>query len=109
MGQVVRSWEGVAVVDEAAEDMTAVDVNSTVAVVAVSLLLGEMEPDVRLKMTLPACRGNGAILPRVAELHVLVLDELSGPQQNDTASAAVNIDTPHVRSTRDTSVSIGHC
>lgn len=72
----MRSVAGVPVVNEEPMDATVVDVIFTVAVVAVSLLLGEMEPDVRLKMTLPATRGNGVVLPRVLEIHVL--DELSG-------------------------------
>ena len=75
--------------------MTAVDVTVTVVV---SLPLGEMDPDVLLKMTLPATRGNGALLPRVVWLHVS--DELSGPQQKEIVFAAVNIDTPHEGSTR---------
>lgn len=46
---------GVAVVDGAIVDVT--------VIVAVSLLLDEMEPDVRLNITLPASTGNGALLP----------------------------------------------
>lgn len=91
----MRSWEGVEVDDGGAVDMTAVDVTVTVVV---SLLLGEMDPDVLLKMTLPAVRGNGVLLPRVVWLHVS--DELSGPQQKAKELAAVNIDTPHQGSTR---------
>ena len=89
----MRSWEEFAVLDEAAADVTV-----TVAMVVVSLLLGEMDPDVRLKMTLPATRGNGVILPRVLNLHVL--DELSGPQQKELPSWAVFMFTPHPVLTR---------
>lgn len=53
--------------------------------VVVSLLLGEMEPDVRLKITFPACTGNGAVLPSVLLMHALV-DELPAPQQKDESS-----------------------
>ena len=91
----MRSWEGVDVDDGGAVDMTAVDVTVTVVV---SLSLGEMDPDVLLKITLPATRGNGVLLPRVVWLQVS--DELSGPQQKDFPSAAVNIDTPHPVLTR---------
>lgn len=49
--------------------------------VAVSVLLGDVEPDVRLKMTCPASTENGAVLPLVAVRHVL-LDWLPGLQQN---------------------------
>lgn len=61
-----------------------VDVGDTETVV-VSLLLGEMEPDVRLKITFPACTGNGAVLPSVLLMHALV-DELPAPQQKDESS-----------------------
>ena len=55
----MRSWEGVEVDDGGTVDMITVDVTVTVIV---SLLLGEMDPDVLLKITLPAVRGNGALL-----------------------------------------------
>ena len=70
--------------------MTAVDVTVTVVV---SLPLGEMDPDVLLKMILPATNGNGVLVPRVVWLHVS--DELSGPQQKETPFSAVHIVTPH--------------
>ena len=90
----MRFVAGVAVVDEVVVCVMAADVmlmDVTVTVV-VSLALGEVEPDVRLKMTLPAARGNGAILPFVLREHVLC--ELSDPQQKDEPSWAVCITTP---------------
>ena len=87
----MRSLEGDEVDDGEAADMTAVDVTVTVVV---SLLLGEMDPDVLLKMTLPASRGKGALLPRVVWLHVSMSDELGSPQQKVEPFAAVNIPTP---------------
>ena len=95
LGREVWSWEGVEVDDGGAADMTAVDVTVTVVV---SLSLGEMDPDVLLKITLPATRGNGVLLPRVVWLHVS--DELGGPQQKELGFAAVNMGTPHQVSTR---------
>ena len=70
----------VVTVDKAAVD-DIVTVDDTVTV-DVSLLLGEVEPDVRLNMTLPACTGNGAKLPCVLLVHVPD-EELPGPQQKD--------------------------
>ena len=52
--------------------------------VAISVLLGEMEPDVRLNITRPAGTGNGSVVPPVLLMHALV-DELPGPQQKDVA------------------------
>ena len=83
VGHVVRFVDGVAVVDEA-------DVTVTVLV---SLMLGIMEPDVLLKITLPTVRGNGVLVPRVVWLHVS--DDSSGPQQKETPFSAVHIVTPH--------------
>ena len=60
-------------------DTAGVAVDKSVSV-AISLLLGSMEPDVRLNMTLPACTGKGCVLPSVPLMHVLV-DESPGPQQ----------------------------
>ena len=91
----MRLWEGVEVDDGGAADMKAVDVTVTVVV---SLSLGEMDPDVLLKITLPARRGNGVLLPLVVWLHVS--DELGGPQQKYLESAAKYIDAPHAVSTR---------
>lgn len=48
--------------------------------VITSILLGEVEPVVRLYMTLPAGTRNGAVLPRVETLHRLD-DESISPQQ----------------------------
>lgn len=50
--------------------------------VTMSLLFGEVEPEVRLNMIIPAATWNGVWLPRVAWEQVLV-DELPGPQQKD--------------------------
>ena len=85
----MRSLEGDEVDDGEAAYMTAVDVTVTVVV---SLLLGEMDPDVLLNITLPATRGKGVLLPRVVWLHVS--DELGGPQQNAEGLMAVNIFIP---------------
>lgn len=71
---IVGSVGEVAVVDGAAVDET--------VTVAVSLLFGEMEPDVRLNITLPARTKNGAVLPCVLLMHALD-DELPGPQQKE--------------------------
>ena len=71
---------------------------TVIVTVVVSLTLGEMDPDVLLKITLPDTSNNGVLLPRVAWLHVW--DELSGPQQKEVESAAVNTATPHQGSTR---------
>ena len=49
--------------------------------VASFVLLGNVEPDVRLKMTSPTSIGNGAVLPLVAVLQVL-LNGLPWLQQN---------------------------
>ena len=81
----MRSVGRVAVVDGAAVDVT--------VTVAVSLLLGEMEPDVRLLIMLPACTWNGAVLPCVLSLHALV-DELPGPQQKNLSPWNGEIQTP---------------
>ena len=80
----MRFVRGVAVVDEATFDEATVDeaTMDDIVTVIVSLLLGEVEPDVRLNITLPAGTGNGAVLPRVLKSHALV-DELPGPQQKD--------------------------
>lgn len=48
--------------------------------VAMSVWLGEVEPDVLLNMTRPAGTWNGVWLPCVLSIHSLV-DELPGPQQ----------------------------
>ena len=85
----------VAVVDGAAVDES--------VTVVVSLLLGEMEPDVRLKITLPACTLNGAELPPVLLMHVLV-DELPGPQQKDESPRNGATVTPLLMLTRETGV-----
>ncbi len=69
-------------VKEAAVGEVAVGDTETVVV---SLLLGEMEPDVRLNITFPACTGNGAVLPSVLLMQALV-DELPAPQQKDESS-----------------------
>ena len=58
------------------------DVVTVTVTVTMSVLLGEVEPDVRLNITLPASTKNGAKLPRVLLIHSL-LDELPGPQQNN--------------------------
>ena len=51
-----------AVPDDSVTGAVAVD---DVAILDVSLSLGEVEPDVRLKITLPAVTGKGSTLPRV--------------------------------------------
>lgn len=82
---IVGSVGEFAVVDGGTVDETvAVDMDETVTA-AVSLLLGEMDPDVRLNITLPACTWNGAVLPRVLLMHALD-DELPGPQQKEKSS-----------------------
>ena len=65
-------------------DGAIVIVDETV-MVDVSLVLGEEEPEVRLKMTLPAGTANGAALPSVLATHALE-DELPGPQQKEVSS-----------------------
>lgn len=74
---VVESVEGSVAVDGAAGDV--------IVTVAASLLLDEVEPDVRLNMTLPAGTAKGSVLPSVLLTHELV-DELPGPQQKDLSS-----------------------
>lgn len=49
--------------------------------VAVFVLLGDVDPDVRLKITRPALTGKGTLLPLVGMRHVL-LDGLDWLQQN---------------------------
>ena len=61
--------------------------------VVMSLLLGQVEPDVRLKITLPASTGNGAVLPRVLVVHALV-DVLNDPQQKEKPSRTGKIAAP---------------
>lgn len=58
---------------------------SETVTVDVSLILGEVEPDVRLNITLPAGTANGAELPSVLLMQLLE-DELPGPQQKDVSS-----------------------
>lgn len=53
--------------------------------VASFVWLGEVEPDVRLKITRPTSIGNGEVLPLVAVMHVL-LDWLPWPQQKRVGS-----------------------
>ena len=85
------------IVDEAATDDCVTDsVDETVfeiVMVDVSVLLGEVEPDVRSNMTLPAGNGNGSTLPRVLCMHVLDV-ELPGPQQKVDCSGNGKIPTP---------------
>lgn len=67
-----------------AEAVTVVGVAAAVAVtvtVASFVSLGDVEPDVRLKITSPTSIGNGAVLPLVALLQVL-LNGLPWLQQN---------------------------
>lgn len=59
-----------------------------IVTVAVSVLLGDVEPDVRLKMTCPAIMLNGAELPLVLFKQVLVF-ESKLPQQNMEAPPTV--------------------
>ena len=49
--------------------------------VAVFVLLGDVEPDVRLKTTSPASMKKGAVLPLLAVMHVL-LNGLTWLQQD---------------------------
>lgn len=65
-------------------DVDGVAINETVTVAA-SLLLAEVEPDVRLNITLPASTANGDAFPSVLSTQKLV-DELPGPQQKDLSS-----------------------
>lgn len=48
----------------------------------VSVSLGDVEPDVRLKITSPALMKNVAVLPLLGFEHVLLFAK-PGPQQND--------------------------
>ena len=71
---------------ESSADVAAFAVAVAVTVVVtvtgvVSVLLGDVEPDVRLKITDPASTKIGAVLPFVAVIHVL-LYALPGLQQN---------------------------
>ena len=77
MRHIAGSVGIVALVDEAAVDET--------VTVDMSLILGEVDPDVLLKITLPAGTANGAAFPSVLLMHVLD-DELPGPQQKDVSS-----------------------
>lgn len=77
MRPIAESAGTVSLVDEAAVDGT--------VTVVVSLILGEVEPDVRLNITLPAGTANGAAFPSVLLMHVLD-DELPGPQQKEVSS-----------------------
>ena len=54
-----------------------------IVTVVVSLSLGDVEPDVRLKITRPTGRENGAELPCVLWLHALIV-ELNDPQQKES-------------------------
>ena len=57
----------------------------TVAVIVtgvVFVLLGDVEPDVRLKITFPASIGNGAVLPLVAIWHELLFASPALQQNN---------------------------
>ena len=57
-----------------------IDGDDETVTVIVSILLGEVEPVVRLNITLPAVTRNGAELPRVEMLHSLD-DESESAQQ----------------------------
>ena len=52
----------------------------TVTVIT-SVLLGEVEPVVRLNITFPAVTRNGAVLPRVEMLHRLDVESISAQQK----------------------------
>ena len=83
--------ESVAVtVDESVA--VAIDDDETVTVVT-SNLLGEVEPVVRLNVTLPAVMRNGAELPRVEILHSLD-DGSRSAQQKRKPSRTAKIDVP---------------
>ena len=57
-------------VEGAEESVAAAAVTVTVAV---AVLLGDVEPDVRLKITWPALRGKGVLLPFVGRRQVLLM------------------------------------
>ena len=58
---------------KATEEAVAVIVAAAVTVtVAVFVLLGDVDPDVRLKITCPALTGKGVLLPLVGMRHVLL-------------------------------------
>lgn len=64
-----------------------------IVTVTVSLILGEVEPEVRLYIINPASMGNGAGLPLVLWIQSLV-DKLPGPQQKDLPSGKGKMFTP---------------
>ena len=79
-------------VEAAIGESVTVAVDDTVTV-DVSLSMSEVEPDVRLNMTLPASTGNGVKLPRVLFMHRPV-EEFPGPQQKDLLSCNGKIVMP---------------
>lgn len=87
---------------KAKSDAVTVTVTETV-----SLVLGEVEPDVRLNITLPAWTGNGAELPRVLLTHSFVT-ELPNPQQKVEPSryGKGKIPIPQFGLTRDGGMSV---
>ena len=70
-----------------AETVVVIVIGTVVVIVigATFVLLGDVEPDVRLKITCPASSGNGAWLPLVELMHVLLYG-LPGLQQNRNSS-----------------------
>ena len=59
-----------------------------VMIVAVSVLLGAVEPDVRLKITSPASMKNGDELPRVLIKQVLLYGSMLLQQNFDPSSTS---------------------
>ena len=76
-----------------AEAVAVTVIGAAVAVIvtgATFVLLGDVEPDVRLKITSPALMKNGDVLPLVATLQVL-LDGSAWPQQNTGRNRSLSI------------------
>lgn len=76
-----------------AEAVAVTVIGAAVAVIvtgATFVLLGDVEPDVRLKITSPALMKNGDVLPLVATLQVL-LDGSAWPQQKTGRNRSLSI------------------
>lgn len=69
---------------DAVANTVAVEV-AVIVIGATFVLFGDVEPDVRLKITCPASTGNGAWLPLVEVMHVLLYGS-PALQQNKNSS-----------------------
>ena len=77
-----------------------------IVIVDVSLASGAVEPDVRLKMTLPTGKGNGCTLPLVLLVHSPDVESPGLPQQNDVPFGHGKSSAPLAVSTMEKTVTV---